>query len=149
MADVFEISPPLQSLEQHANILVRAMANHYSSQICALLLAIVVSAYWTIWYVSIWLITFFPMGILGLDFLGWTFSIGGLIVAIFAYLKIKIYSFLSSFLPFNLYFLFSLCSFSYLSYARIIFCTSLCLTTSLSVNSCIAIPSIPRSILHA
>jgi len=45
--------------------------------------------YWTIWYVSIWLLTFFPMGLLGLDFLGWTFSIGGLIVAIFAYLKIK------------------------------------------------------------
>lgn len=45
--------------------------------------------YWIIWYISLWLLILFPMGLLGLDFLGWFFAIGGVITAIYAYHKIK------------------------------------------------------------
>lgn len=33
--------------------------------------------YWAIWYFSIWMLLVFPMGLFGLDFLGWTFMMGG------------------------------------------------------------------------
>ena len=45
--------------------------------------------YWVIWLISLWLLVFFPMGLLGLDFLGWSFEIGGLIIALYGYHKMK------------------------------------------------------------
>lgn len=45
--------------------------------------------YWIIWYVLLWLLILFPMGLLGLDYLGWTCTVGGLIIALYAYHNIK------------------------------------------------------------
>lgn len=43
--------------------------------------------YWAIWYGSIWMLIVFPMGLFGLDYLGWSFMMGGLILAIYSYQK--------------------------------------------------------------
>lgn len=43
--------------------------------------------YWTVWYLLIWMIIVFPMGLLGLDFLSWSFVMGGLIVGVYSYEK--------------------------------------------------------------
>lgn len=43
--------------------------------------------YWTTWYVSIWMLVVFLMGLFGLDYLGWSFMMGGLIIGIYSYKK--------------------------------------------------------------
>lgn len=45
--------------------------------------------YWVVWFILLWLLILLPMGLLGLDYLGWTCTIGGLIVALYAYHSIK------------------------------------------------------------
>lgn len=48
-----------------------------------------IAYYWITWYCLIWMTLFFPMGLLGLDFLGWSFTMGAILVGIYGYLKIK------------------------------------------------------------
>lgn len=46
--------------------------------------------YQIIWHIALWLLIVLPTGIIGLDVLGWSFVIGGLIIVIYAYPKIKL-----------------------------------------------------------
>jgi RNA polymerase subunit RPABC4/transcription elongation factor Spt4 len=45
------------------------------------------SFFWTVWYLSLWMLVAFPLGLFGLDFLGWGFTMGGLIIGIYSYKK--------------------------------------------------------------
>ena len=46
-------------------------------------------SYWCVWYVAIWMIIVFPMGLFGLDILSWVFILGGIIIGLYGYNKIK------------------------------------------------------------
>lgn len=46
-------------------------------------------SYWTVYYISVWMILVFPMGIFGLNFLGRVFILTAIIIGLHGYNKIK------------------------------------------------------------